>query len=122
MAMKTLDPLRQLFGQQIGSDAETGAGSARIIEFGLHFGIFGIDANAARNVTASGYGHRVEPVELRHGIERDMTAATHDFRKVGFGISRRISVCLTAELFECQARLVDGACRGMSDVFPENRE
>ena len=120
MTMETFDPLRQTGGQQIGSDTETGAGSARVIEFGLYLRILGINTDATRNAAAFGHGQRIEAAELRQGIERDVAAATHDLREVRLGIGRGISMRLTAELFECQTGFVDGTGRGVSDVLPEN--
>lgn len=88
MTMETFDPLRQTGGQQIGSDPETGAGSARVIEFGLYLRILGINTDAARDAAAFGHGQRIEAAELRQGIERDVAAATHDLREVRLGIGR----------------------------------
>ena len=101
---------------------EAGAGSTRVIEFRFHFGIFGIDADAARDATALGNDRRMKAVELCQGVERNVTAATHYFGEVGFGVCRRVSVRLATEFFECQTGFVDGTCRRVVYVFPENRE
>ena len=85
MTMETFDPLRQTGGQQIGSDPETGAGSARVIEFGLYLRILGINTDAARDAAAFGHSQRIEAAELRQGIERDVAAIRKDFGKILIG-------------------------------------
>ena len=120
MTMETFDPLRQTGGQQIGSDPETGAGSARVIEFGLYLRILGINTDVAKKCRCLRPRSADRSTELRQGIERDVAAATHDLREVRLGIGRGISMRLTAELFERQTGFVDGAGRGVSDVLPEN--
>ena len=61
-------------------------------------------------------------MELRKRIESDMTAAPHYLRKFGLGISRRVRMRLASELLQCQTGFVDGTCRRVIYILPENRK
>ena len=122
MAVETFDALGQLCRQLFGHHAETSAGGTGVIEFCLYFGVFGVDADAARNVFLGLLDLRPEPLVLAQRVEGDVAAATQDFREISFRVGRGVGVGLASELFEGQSGLVGRAGRSGMDVFAEDGE
>ena len=120
--VQPLDARRQSVGQLVGGDAHARSGGAGVVERRADLGIFGVDAQAARDPCAVGLDHRAEALVLREGVEGDVAAAAEQLGEVGLGVGRRIGVGGGAHLVEDEARLPNGAGRGARDVFADDGE
>ena len=68
VAVESVDTLRQRIGKLFGHYAETSAGSTRIIQFRLSFGILRIDAYAAGYALSVRLNPGIETLELSRRI------------------------------------------------------
>ena len=120
MTVKTFNTRRKFFGKLVGHYTEAGTGCAGIIKLRFHLRVFRIDTDTAGNAASLRHHYRIKAVELRKRIESNMAAAPHYLRKIGLGIGRRVRMCLTSELLQCQTGFVDRTCRRVVYILPEN--
>ena len=66
--------------------------------------------------------HWSETAVLREAVERDVGRASHDFGKVGLGVSWRIGVSWRAELLKGHAGFIWRRGRGVADILTEDME
>ena len=111
MEMQPFDARGQL-AQLAGRDAQPRTGNAGVVEIRPDGRILRVDPQSARN--AADERPLSETLELRHGIERDVVAATQYLVDVAIRIDGCVGMGRTAEFFENQTRF--GGRRGRGTV------
>ena len=104
------------------SRAQARTRHGRVVEVGLDFRIFGVDAQSEGDLLGEGGGLFAEPVVLPQRVERQVTAVHQQLFEVLFGIYGRVGVRLAAHLLGDEPRLVHGAGGGAAQPLVDERE
>ena len=122
VAVQTGDVGRQLVGQLVGRDAETGAGSAGVVECRSHLTVFRVHAQTELQRAVHRLCSLVETLILRQRVERQMRRHLCDIVNLVVGEGWRERMDRGSELLETQPRLVEAARRRGRDVLAEDGE
>jgi hypothetical protein len=122
MEMEPFHSFERTLFELFPSDPEAGAGRAGVVERGVSFRMFWINAQTDRNTVCMLLPERSEPLKLIEGVENQMVRTLQKFNDIGFADSRRKAVYLTAKLLAPEASLPRGAGANAVEGFPDNRE
>ena len=120
--VQTLNVFRQCVGHIVTKDAQSRTRNGGVVEVGLDFRIFGVDAQSEAHLLGEGGRLLTEPMVLSQRVEGQMTAVHQQLLEVLVGIDGCVGVSLAAHLLGDEARLVHGAGGGAAQPLTDEGE